>query len=119
MSVLLSELILYGSANMPEADSVTVGGAVDFTKQVVFTDLAANGTISFVSSSALDMATKIQVNGRDATGFIQAPAAVTLTGTTKVVGGLTFERLNSGVITGGAIGTLTNPVIAETEPTKT
>lgn len=51
----------------------------------------------------------MQVTGRDPTGVIQTPAAVTLTGTTPVTGSQTFERLLSAVITGGAIGSLSNP----------
>jgi hypothetical protein len=51
----------------------------------------------------------MQVAGRDPTGVIQTPAAVTLTGTTPVTGSQTFERLLAAVITGGTIGSLTNP----------
>lgn len=112
MSVVPNEVIIYGSANMPEADSVTVGGAVDLTKRVSFYDIAATGTFDVVSSSASDTATKVQVTGRDATGTVVTPAAITLTGTTVLTasfGGQSFERLLAGVITGGAINTLTNP----------
>jgi hypothetical protein len=41
MSVTPNQIVLYGSANMPEADGVTVGGAVDFTKRVSFYDVPA------------------------------------------------------------------------------
>ena len=34
MSVLPSDIVVYGSANMPEADGATVGGAVDFSRGV-------------------------------------------------------------------------------------
>jgi hypothetical protein len=110
VSVHADEINLYGSANMPEADSVTVGGAVDLTKSIFFSDMAANGLIDFLSSSASDTAVKIQVAGRDGSGIIQTPAAVTLTGTTKVAGTQTFNRLLYGVITGAtANGPLANP----------
>lgn len=112
MSVTPSQIALYGSANMPEADSATVGGAVDFTKRVSFYDIPTAGALDIVSSSASDTATKVQVTGRDSTGTIQTPAAVTLTGTTLIAstfGGQSFERLLAGVITGGAIAGLTNP----------
>jgi hypothetical protein len=109
MSVTPNQIVAYGSANMPEADGVAVGGAVDFTKRVAFYDISPSGTVDVVSSSASDTATKMQVTGRDAAGVIQTPAAVTLTGTTPVTGSQTFERLLAGVITGGAIGALTNP----------
>ena len=50
--------------------------------------------------------------GRDSTGTIQTPAAVTLTGTTVIAntfGGQSFQRLLAAVITGGAIAGLSNP----------
>jgi hypothetical protein len=112
MSVTPNQIVLYGSANMPEADGVTVGGAVDFTKRVGFLDLTATDSVDVVSSSASDNATKIQISGRDSTGTPQTPAAITLTGTTLIAsafGGQTFQRLLNGVITGGAIGGLANP----------
>jgi hypothetical protein len=112
MSVTPNQVIIYGSANMPEADGVTVGGAVDFTKRVSFYDIPTPGTFDVVSSSASDTAVKVQVSGRDSTGVVVTPAAVTVTGTTVLsatFGGQSFERLLSGVITGGAIGSLTNP----------
>ena len=42
MSVVPSDIVTYGSANMPEADGVTIGGAVDFTKRVAFYDISAS-----------------------------------------------------------------------------
>lgn len=109
MSVTPNNIVAYGSVNMPEVDGVAVGGSVDFTKRVAFYDITPAGTVDVVSSSALDTATKMQVTGRDPTGVIQTPAAVTLTGTTPVIGTQTFERLLAAVITGGTIGSLTNP----------
>ncbi len=94
MSVYPTEIVTgYGSANMPEADGVTVGGAIDLTRVIFFSDMAATGTVDFVSSSASDTATEVQVAGRDASGIIQTPAAVTLTGLTKVAGTQAFQRL--------------------------
>jgi hypothetical protein len=112
MSVTPNQIVLYGSASMPEADSATVGGALDLTKRVSFYDIAAAGAFDLVSSSATDTAVKCQVTGRDASGTIQTPAAITLTGTTLIAstfGGQSFERLIAGVITGGAIAGLSNP----------
>jgi hypothetical protein len=111
MSVLPSEIVAYGSADMPEADGVAVGGAVDFTKRVAFYDITPAGTVSWVSSSASDTATLAQPQGRDPTGVIQTPAAVTLTGQTPVVGTQSFERLLCAKITGAVTGSfpLANP----------
>jgi hypothetical protein len=112
MSVLPSDIVVYGSANMPEADSATIGGAVDFTKRVAWYDLSANDTIDAVSSSASDTATKVQVMGRDATGAPVTSSAATMNGQTAItnVGTLgTVERLLAAVVTGGAIAGLSNP----------
>lgn len=109
MSVTPNNIVVYGSANMPEADSVTIGGAVDLTKRVAFYDITPNGFIDWVSSSASDTATRGQITGRDASGVIQTPAFVTLNGQTVVTGSQTFERIGAAVITGGAIAGLSNP----------
>jgi hypothetical protein len=112
MSVLPSDLVAYGALNMPEVDGAQIGGAVDFTKRVAFYDISPSGTVDWVSSSASDTAVKAQIAGRDSSGVIQTPAAVTLTGQTIVAGSQSFERLLYGIITGGnATGTfpLVNP----------
>ncbi len=110
MSVFATEINIYGSANMPETDGVTVGGAVDLTKIITFSDMAATGTIDFLSSSSSDTATKIQVAGRDASGILQTPAAVTLNGQVKINGSQSFQRLLFGAISGAsANGPLANP----------
>jgi hypothetical protein len=110
MSVYPTEIVIYGTANMPEADGATVGGAADLTRLTSFSDMAANGLIDWVSSSASDTATKGQVSGLDASGIQQTPAAVTLTGTTKVAGSQTYNRLLYAAISGAtANGPLANP----------
>ena len=92
MSVISPNLVFYGSANMPTTDGVTTGGAVDFSKRVMFTDVATTGTVDYVSSSASDTATTLEVFGRDATGVL-VNETKTLTGTTPVTGSQSFERL--------------------------
>ncbi|MGH7029749.1 MAG: hypothetical protein ACREE9_14940 [Stellaceae bacterium] len=109
MSVTPNNIAAYGSINMPEADGVIVGGAADFTKRVAFYDLSPAGAVDVVSSSASDTATKMQVMGRDASGVVRTPPAVSLNGTTPVTGSQSFERLLAAVITGGAIGPLSSP----------
>jgi hypothetical protein len=110
MSVIPSDLVAYGSANMPESDGVTVGGAVDFSRRVAFFDITPAGTINFVSSSSLDVGVKIQIAGRDSTGVIQTPVPVALNGTTPVLGSQSFERLLYGVVSGASpSGPLANP----------
>lgn len=110
MSVIPSDLVAYGSANMPEFDGVAVGGAVDFSRRVAFYDITLAGTINFVSSSSSDTGVKVQIAGRDSTGVIQTPAAVLLNGTTPVSGSQSFERLLYGVVSGASPnGPLANP----------
>ena|SRR5204863_5079917 len=45
MSVLPSDIVVYGSANMPEADGAINGGAVDFSRRVAFYDIASTGSL--------------------------------------------------------------------------
>lgn len=109
MSVLISDIRYYGSANMPEADGVTIGGGIDFTKRVEFG--AVTGFVSSydaVSSNAADLATKLSWLGRDSTGVIQS-GTVTLSGTTKINNNQALERLLAAVITGGSIAGVVNP----------
>lgn len=92
MSVLPSDIVAYGSANMPEADGSTVGGGPDLTRRIAFYDVSPAGTCDVISSSASDTATKITVYGRDATGAIQSYTQ-TLNGQSWVTGSQSFERL--------------------------
>lgn len=109
MSVLISDVRYYGSANMPEADGTTVGGGIDFTKRVEFGAVTGvSSTYDAVSSNNGDVATKLAWFGRDSTGVTQS-GTVTLSGTTKVNTGVTIERLLFAAISGGAIGSLSNP----------
>jgi hypothetical protein len=109
MSVLPSDLVAYGSAQMPEADGVTIGGGPDLSRRIAFYDVSPAGTCDVISSSASDTATKITVYGRDATGAIQSYTA-TLNGQSWVTGSQSFERLLYAAITGAtANGPVANP----------
>jgi len=99
MSVTSNQIVLYGAADMVTADSVTTGGAVSFSTRLQFSDLAAAGTVDYVSSSASDTATTITITGRDSTGTIQTEVK-TLTGTTAVAGAQSFQRLLEGIVGG-------------------
>lgn len=104
MTVSQNELYYYGSANMPEADGVLTGGAVDFTKLVFFSDISPTGTMDYVSSSASDTAVTIALTGLDASGTPQTETK-TLNGITLVTGSQTMERLMKGVAGGStAVG---------------
>jgi hypothetical protein len=109
MSVLPSDIVVYGSANMPEADGVTVGGAIDFTRRVAFYDIAPAGNVDVISSSTSDTATKISYYGRDSTGVIQSQT-LTLNGQTWVTGSQPLERLLYAALSGAtANGPVADP----------
>ena len=91
---------------MPTADGATTGGAINTAIRVMMTDVASNGTVNVVSSSASDTAAVITTTGRDATGTIQSEAK-TSNGTTPVSGAQTFERILKSVASGTtAVGDL-------------
>jgi hypothetical protein len=100
MSIAATDLKNYASANMPESDSTTSGGAI--ATGVVIDDmlLAANDSLKVKSSSASDTAgTTCTVTGRDATGAIVSENH-TLNGTSAVTFATTFERILKVVLTG-------------------
>jgi len=108
MSVLPSDIAIYGCASMPEADGQVTGGAIDFTKGIEFADITTNGTLSVVSSSASDTAVNMTYQVLDAFGILKS-VSVTLNGTTAVAGSQTAQRIVAAAITGGAVGSITNP----------
>jgi hypothetical protein len=109
MSVLPSDIVVYGSANMPEADAETNGGAVDFTRRVAFHDISPAGYVDAISSSASDTATKMTYYGRDPTGVIQSQT-LTLNGQTWVTGAQSLERLLYTALSGASDnGPVANP----------
>jgi hypothetical protein len=99
MSVLPSDIIVYGAADMPEADGMVTGGAVDFTRRVAFYDIAPTGTVDVISSSASDTATKITYCGRDPTGVIQSQT-LSLNGQSWITGSQPLERLLYAALSG-------------------
>jgi len=109
MSVLPSDIVVYGSAGMPETDSATIGGAVDFTRRVAFYDITLAGSVDVISSSPTDTATRIVYSGRDSTGAIQSQT-LTLNGQSWVTGSQPLERLLHAALSGtSANGPLADP----------
>jgi hypothetical protein len=109
MSVLPSDIVVYGSADMPETDGATIGGAVDFTRRVAFCDITPAGSVDAVSSSSSDTATRIVYSGRDSTGVIQSQT-LTLNGQSWVTGSQSLERLLYAALSGAsANGPVANP----------
>lgn len=109
MSILNTDLVAYGAASRPVTDAGTVGGAIDLTDAIDFTQMTSNDTIQAVSSSAGDTSQTVTVVGRDAAGNLVTSSATTLTGTTPVtITGLgTVERVLSATMSATAAGTVT------------
>ncbi len=114
MSVRPGDVRFYGSANMATADGATQGGAVSFSTKIDFSDLASTQAVDYVSSSGSDTAVTITTTGRDATGVIQTETK-TLTGTTKVAGAQSFQRLlaasTGGTTAVGVVGVLSHTAV--------
>lgn len=100
MSALESDIRFYGSANMPDVDGTTTGGAVDMTKKISFADLTA-GLVDYVSDIVTDTATVITITYRDSTGAKLTENKM-INGLTLVAGVVTVERLLKGVVSGTA-----------------
>jgi hypothetical protein len=99
MSVLPSDIVVYGSANMPEADNTVTGGQVDFTRKLAFYDIAPAGNVDAISSSDSDTATKLTYYGRDPTGVIRSQTLI-LNGQAWVSGSQPLERLLYAALSG-------------------
>lgn len=85
MPIIPSDIILYGSAVMPDDDVPTdIGGAEDNTRRVTFADIAPAGGIEIVSSSASDTTQTVTPIFLDTAG-VQQTEVQTLTGLTPVV----------------------------------
>jgi hypothetical protein len=108
MSIVASELILYGSASRPEADTGTVGGAIDLTARPFDSDTMSADDVEAVSSNAGDTTQTLTVRYRDASGVIQS-IVITLNGTTvaHTTGTLAMERLIEATLSATCAGTIT------------
>lgn len=83
MSLLLSDIKLYGSAVMSDDDVVTnVGGAIALTRKVDFSDIS--GLMQIVSSTNSDTTQTVTVSYRDLTGVLTTEVK-TLQGQTPVL----------------------------------
>ncbi len=107
MSIAASDIKVYGSQVMADDDTVTnIGGAIDTTKKVEFTDIDPTGTIEVSSDNSGDTTQTVTVTGRDSSGAIVSESK-TLNGTTWVQFTTTFERILKAVLSGSATGTVT------------
>lgn len=106
MSVGSTDLVFYGSANMPEDNESTAGGAIDTTVRVIPDDAslfnAPGGLIEMVSDNGADTM-NVTITGRTSTGQIVAETKA-LNGTTAVDFTTTFERILKIVLASAAAG---------------
>lgn len=106
MSIVQSELKLYGSASMPTNDTGGSGGAIALTTEVEFTPLAANGPVGVVSANAGDTSQTLTITGRLASGVIDTEA-LALNGQTRVPGAKVWERILRLSLSGAGAGVIT------------
>jgi len=107
MSVATGDIVLFGSAGMPEDDTTTpVGGAIDTSVMVVFDVAADPGVIRCRSSSAADTTQNIIVTGVNSVGSVVSEQ-MNLNGTTNIVGTINWKAIwkivKSAVTTGDII----------------
>ena len=105
-----SDLVFYGSANMPEADGATAGGSIQTNTRVIFDDATLgntlNDTVEVLSSNAGDTSQTVTVTGRNSSGSIISEN-FNLNGTTVQNGATTFERILKVVVSASHTGTVT------------
>lgn len=109
MSVTASDLVIYGSASMPENDVDSAGGAIATTTRVIPDSAslmnAPGGLIEMVSDNLADTM-NVTITGRNAAGSIVSETKA-LNGTTVVDFTTTFERIYKIVLASAAGGTVT------------
>lgn len=107
MPIVDSDIIVYGSAVMAEEDTTTnIGGAIDTSIRIVFTDIDATGIVEMVSSAAGDTTQTVTVYGRNAAGELFNDAK-TCNGTTVVDFTGSFERIMKVTVGASHTGTIT------------
>jgi hypothetical protein len=110
MSVLATDLVIYGAANIAEADGNTQGGAIDTTVRYIFdsaslVNTTGPDTVDVVSDDAGDTGITITITGRDAAGAITTDN-YTLQGVSEQTGSTTFSSIMKIVMSGAAAGTI-------------
>jgi hypothetical protein len=104
MPIVAADLQAFQSANMPEADSTTSGGAIATAGKIEITDIAATDNVEVLSDGA-DTRT-INIYGRNAAGAI-INEAIVLNGTTPVTSANQYERILKVTITSDGTRTAT------------
>jgi hypothetical protein len=108
MALSGTDILMYGSAFMPESGGVVAGSGIDLTTRVVFDDATLantlNDEVSVVSTQSIDIK-PIVITGRDSGGVIVSET-INTNGTIPVTGTQIFERLLKIVATQGHSGTI-------------
>ncbi len=115
MSIIGSDIVLYGSANMRETDSGAQGGALDTSRRVVFDDIDPAGNIEIVSSAGADTTQSVTITGRDSAGVLISEAK-TLNGVTPVAmtAQTDWERLLKATKSAGTAGDVAAMAVTKT-----
>jgi|GEM_PF-1926281 len=107
MPVIDSDIVVYGSASMPDDDTPTnIGGAIDTTVRVVFTDIVATDQVEVLSDNAGDTTQTVTLYGRNAAGELVSEG-LSLSGATVITSTIVFERILKIVVDGAHAGTIT------------
>ncbi len=108
MPIVATDLIPLGSANRPEDDTATSGGAIDTGDRPSPMTLAADDDLEVVSDNAGDTTQDVTVTCRDTAGAI-VTEQVTLNGTTAVIFSTIgiIERVLKCVMSATAAGIVT------------
>lgn len=107
MPIVAADIVAYGSASMPDDDVPTgIGGAIDLTIRVVFTDIIATDQVEALSDNAGDTTQNLNIFGRNAAGEIVNESNL-LTGTTFVLYTQVYERILKAVLDASATGVVT------------
>lgn len=107
MPVVDSDIVVYGSASMPDNDTPTqIGGGIDLTKRISFSEIVATDLVEVLSDNAGDTTQTVTVYGRNAAGELVSEA-LSLNGTTLVTSAVSFERILKIVVDAAHTGTVT------------
>lgn len=107
MSVLASEIVIYGSTVMAEDDTTgSVGGSINTAIKMEFTDISPSGTVEMLSSAVGDTTQTVTIHYRDTQGVLTSEQK-TVNGTSVVAFTSTMERIMKVVMSATATGTVT------------
>lgn len=126
MPITNADIVAYASANMPEdLNASNIGGAIDTTTKVVFTDIDVTGTVEMLSSAAGDTTQNVTIYYRDATGEVKSESkqlngtgVVSFTGSVERIMKIVVDAAHTGTITvrkasdAGDLATLESGVLA-------